>query len=103
MDPQQLIDFIRTQLIQGKSRPEIEQILRVNNVSEKAAAIAFGAAEWEKNQNHPSPARGSRRINPLLLTILLLLLLVTVAAAYVTFYQPDLLNQWLSKTPHGNN
>lgn len=97
MNPQQAIEFIRQQLIQGQGRLEIEQVLRLNNIPENEIALAFNAAEWQKNQNVPSPQR--RRRWGWLIGILVLLLVATGAGAYVVLFQPDLVNQILNKTP----
>ncbi|MCC6290773.1 hypothetical protein IT398_01755 [Candidatus Nomurabacteria bacterium] len=99
MNPEQLIEFIRSQLIQGKSRVEIEQILRLNNINEKEIAIAFNAAEWQKEQNVPSPTIRTSKSHPVLITFLVLLLLASGAGAYVAFYQPNLLSRWLGNNP----
>ncbi|MEK7650672.1 MAG: hypothetical protein AAB364_02290 [Patescibacteria group bacterium] len=95
MDPQQLIDFVRRQLVQGKTREEIEWTLRLNRASDKEVAIAFNAAEWQKNQNLPIPvARPQSNHNLIWLTILLLLILIIIAAAtFLVLFRPELAEQ----------
>lgn len=95
MNPEQIIDFIRQQLIQGKNRTEIEYTLRINNVSEPAIATAFEAAKWQMNQNVlPPAARAGMRVSSFLI-ILILLLLASAASGYVIVFQPELVDSWL--------
>lgn len=94
MDPQQLIDFVRRQLVQGKTREEIEWTLRLNRASDKEVAIAFNAAEWQKNQNLPTPVAGEKPHHLIWLTILLLLILIIIAAAtFLVLFRPELAEQ----------
>lgn len=78
---------------------EIEQILRLNNANEREIAIAFNAAEWQKEQNVPSPTHRARKSHPVILTILILLLSASGAGAYIAFYKPNLLSRWMGKNP----
>ena len=100
MNPQQAINFVRQQLIEGQPRENIEQTLRMNNVPENEIEIAFNAAEWQKNQNLASPTYKIRRHGMIWLTVILLIILAaTGAGLYIVAFRPDLMNEILNKPP----